>query len=95
MNSELAVYEGQRDVRTIAAAQWCNLGRLQEASMFGRASRALEVDRAITVSKRIKQLSVQRQYVMRGPMDGGNRSKCYSLWLFMKFIIFRPLNFCS
>ena len=95
MNSELVVYEGQRDVPTIAVAQRCSLGRLQEASMFGRASPALEVDRATTVSERIKLLFVQCQYVMRAPVDGGNRSKCYSLWLFMKFIIFGALNFFS
>jgi hypothetical protein len=43
------VYEGQRDVRTIAAGEWFGRGRLQEASVFGRASLALKVDRTITV----------------------------------------------
>ena len=84
------MYEGQRDVRTIAAAQWCSLGRLHEASMFGRASRAPEVDRATTVPK---QLSVQSQYVMRAPMDRGDWSKYCSLWVIYEVHNIRTVEF--
>ena len=44
MNSELEVYGGQRDVRTIAAGEWFSRGRLQEAKKQGRLH-ALKVDR--------------------------------------------------
>ena len=70
MYGEAAVYEGQRDVLTIANGEWFGLGRLQEASVFGGASLAVKVDRAITVLERIKPLSLQRQYTIRAPIEG-------------------------
>ena len=66
MYGEAAAYEGQRDVLTIANVEWFGRGRLQEASVFGGASIALKVDRAITVLERIKPLSVQCQYYDQG-----------------------------
>jgi hypothetical protein len=42
---QAAVYEGQRDMRTIATGEWFGRGRLQEASVFGRTSLARKVDK--------------------------------------------------
>ena len=82
------MYEGQRDVLTIATGEWFGRGRLQEARVFGRASLALKVDRVII------QLSVCCQYTIKTSIEGvdigpnaGVRES------FMKFIIFGPLSF--
>ena len=66
MYGEAAVYEGQRDVLTIANGAWFGRGRLQEASVCGDALLALKVDRVIAVLGRLRQLSVQCQYYDQG-----------------------------
>ena len=48
MYCEAEVYDRRRGVLTIATGTWFGRGRLQEASVFGRASLALKVDRAVT-----------------------------------------------
>jgi hypothetical protein len=90
MYCEAAAYEGQRDVLTIATGEWFGRGRLQEASVFGRASPALKVDRAISGLGKIKQLSVNVS-IRSGHQRKGPKAEVRGS--FMKFIIFRPLSF--
>jgi hypothetical protein len=78
MHRQAAAYERQRGVLTIATGTWSGRGGLQDASLFGRASPALKIDRAIAGLERIKQLSVQCQYTIRTPMKG---SKSLSPWV--------------
>jgi hypothetical protein len=90
---EAAVYEGQRDVLTIATRTWFGQGRLQEASAFKRKSLALKVDRATPVYGRNKQLSVHCQYTIRTPIERVDISPNAGVrGFFMKFIIFGLLN---
>ena len=48
------MYDGRRGVLTIATGTWFGRGRLQEASVFERASLARKVDRAIAGLVRIR-----------------------------------------
>ena len=96
--AEASVHEGQCGVLTIASGEWFDRGRPQEASVFERNSLALKIDRATGVFGRIEELSVQCQYTIKTPVEGGgHQSKCWSSWVVdhtrtIKFLLLKTVE---
>ena len=63
------MYEGQRDVLTIASGEQYGQGRLQEASMFGRASLTHKGDRAIIILRKNKSIVCSMPIYLQDPIE--------------------------
>jgi len=63
------VYEGQRDVLTIAAGEQYGQGRLQEANMFVRASLTHKGDRAIIILGKNKSIVCSMPIYRQDPIE--------------------------